>query len=167
MVLPLELHVGEIKTAYYKQSFIYHPDKNAGSAGATHRFSNISEAYNVLGNKALRKKYDRGLLSHGDVIGATKPSSKDSKSSVSQPTRDPRQSSVLGIDSKKIFDFDRFIKSHYKSQLLKEEELRARKEELMRKKESMKDQDLGKMIAVGGLVVIALSVLMSLKQGGI
>uniref|UniRef100_A0A3Q3WES9 J domain-containing protein n=1 Tax=Mola mola TaxID=94237 RepID=A0A3Q3WES9_MOLML len=50
----------QIKTAYYKQSFIYHPDRNAGSDAATVRFSEINEAYTVLGNKALRRKYDRG-----------------------------------------------------------------------------------------------------------
>uniref|UniRef100_A0A8C7TXX2 DnaJ homolog subfamily C member 30, mitochondrial n=1 Tax=Oncorhynchus mykiss TaxID=8022 RepID=A0A8C7TXX2_ONCMY len=127
----------QIKTAYYKQSFVYHPDKNAGSEEATNRFSNISEAYNVLGNKGLRKKYDRGILSQGDVTGASKPSAKDTKSSSSQPTREARQTSALGIDSKNIFDFDNFIKSHYKSQLMREEELRVRKEEIMRKKEHL------------------------------
>ncbi|XP_041719371.1 uncharacterized protein LOC121550966 [Coregonus clupeaformis] len=158
----------QIKTAYYKQSFIYHPDKNAGSEEATNRFSNISEAYNVLGNKGLRKKYDRGILSQGDVTGASKPSTKDTKSSSSQPTREARQSSALGIDSKNIFDFDNFIKSHYKSQLLREEELRVRKEEMMRKKEAIKDRELGKMMemAVGVLVVMAVSILVNLKQGG-
>uniref|UniRef100_A0A4W5P184 DnaJ homolog subfamily C member 30, mitochondrial n=1 Tax=Hucho hucho TaxID=62062 RepID=A0A4W5P184_9TELE len=146
----------QIKTAYYKQSFIYHPDKNAGSEEATKRFSDISEAYNVLGNKGLRKKYDRGILSQGDVTGASKPSAMDTKSSSSQPTREARQSSALGIDSKNIFDFDNFIKSHYKSQLLREEELRVRKEEMMRKKEAIKDQEMGKMMemAVGVLVII-------------
>uniref|UniRef100_A0A8C7MXT1 DnaJ homolog subfamily C member 30, mitochondrial n=1 Tax=Oncorhynchus kisutch TaxID=8019 RepID=A0A8C7MXT1_ONCKI len=147
----------QIKTAYYKQSFVYHPDKNAGSEEATNRFSNISEAYNVLGNKGLRKKYDRGILSQGDVTGASKPSAKDTKSSSSQPTREARQTSALGIDSKNIFDFDNFIKSHYKSQLMREEELRVRKEEIMRKKEAIKDQEMGKMMemAVGVLVIIA------------
>uniref|UniRef100_A0A3B3VDI4 J domain-containing protein n=1 Tax=Poecilia latipinna TaxID=48699 RepID=A0A3B3VDI4_9TELE len=40
----------QIKTAYYKQSFIYHPDKNLGSEEATQHFAKISEAYAVLGN---------------------------------------------------------------------------------------------------------------------
>uniref|UniRef100_A0A8C1MD26 J domain-containing protein n=1 Tax=Cyprinus carpio TaxID=7962 RepID=A0A8C1MD26_CYPCA len=67
-VSPTATHV-QIKTAYYKQSFIYHPDKNAGSEEAAFRFSQISEAYSVLGNKALRRKYDRGILSQcGSVV---------------------------------------------------------------------------------------------------
>uniref|UniRef100_A0A3Q3GAZ0 J domain-containing protein n=1 Tax=Labrus bergylta TaxID=56723 RepID=A0A3Q3GAZ0_9LABR len=32
----------QIKTAYYKQSFIYHPDKNPGSDEATQLFSEIT-----------------------------------------------------------------------------------------------------------------------------
>uniref|UniRef100_A0A4W3IIT3 J domain-containing protein n=1 Tax=Callorhinchus milii TaxID=7868 RepID=A0A4W3IIT3_CALMI len=38
----------QIKTAYYKQSFIFHPDKNAGSEQAVLKFTQISEAYSVL-----------------------------------------------------------------------------------------------------------------------
>lgn len=89
-------------------------------------------------------------------------------SSSSQPTREARQTSALGIDSKNIFDFDNFIKSHYKSQLMREEELRVRKEEIMRKKEAIKDQEMGKMMemAVGVLVIIAVSILVNLKRGG-
>uniref|UniRef100_A0A8B9BN42 DnaJ homolog subfamily C member 30, mitochondrial n=1 Tax=Anser brachyrhynchus TaxID=132585 RepID=A0A8B9BN42_9AVES len=64
----------QIKTAYYEQSFRYHPDRNAGSAAAAERFAAVSEAYLVLGSAALRRKYDRGVLSREDVRGAPKPS---------------------------------------------------------------------------------------------
>uniref|UniRef100_A0A3B4V630 DnaJ homolog subfamily C member 30, mitochondrial n=1 Tax=Seriola dumerili TaxID=41447 RepID=A0A3B4V630_SERDU len=70
----------QIKTAYYKQSFIYHPDKNPGSKEATQRFSEISEAYTVLGNISLRRKYDRGILSQSDIRSAGRPSSKETTS---------------------------------------------------------------------------------------
>lgn len=63
----------QIKTAYYKQSFIYHPDKNADSEHAMSRFSQISEAYSVLGNRALRKKYDSGILGEADIRGPSRP----------------------------------------------------------------------------------------------
>uniref|UniRef100_A0A3Q2PNG2 DnaJ heat shock protein family (Hsp40) member C30 n=1 Tax=Fundulus heteroclitus TaxID=8078 RepID=A0A3Q2PNG2_FUNHE len=66
----------QIKTAYYKQSFIYHPDKNLGRQDATQRFSQISEAYTVLGNISLRRKYDRGILSQSDLQSSGKPSSR-------------------------------------------------------------------------------------------
>ncbi|XP_005877302.1 PREDICTED: dnaJ homolog subfamily C member 30 [Myotis brandtii] len=40
----------QIKAAYYRQSFLYHPDRNAGSAEAAERFTRISQAYVVLGS---------------------------------------------------------------------------------------------------------------------
>uniref|UniRef100_G5E7G6 DnaJ homolog subfamily C member 30, mitochondrial n=1 Tax=Loxodonta africana TaxID=9785 RepID=G5E7G6_LOXAF len=58
----------QIKAAYYRQSFLYHPDRNAGSAEAAERFTRIAQAYVVLGSAALRRKYDRGLLSDEDVF---------------------------------------------------------------------------------------------------
>ena len=47
----------EIKKAYYKLSFEYHPDKNSGVD--TELFNSISEAYSVLSNSELRIEYDR------------------------------------------------------------------------------------------------------------
>lgn len=50
----------EVKTAYYKLSMIYHPDKNKDSVNALNKFRDITEAYEVLGNYKLRKLYDKG-----------------------------------------------------------------------------------------------------------
>uniref|UniRef100_A0A667XRJ8 DnaJ homolog subfamily C member 30, mitochondrial n=1 Tax=Myripristis murdjan TaxID=586833 RepID=A0A667XRJ8_9TELE len=124
----------QIKTAYYKQSFIYHPDKNAGSEEATVRFSEISEAYTVLGNKALRKRYDRGLLSQSDLTRATKPSVKDASGSGGGGSKQATtRRSVVGTD-KSVFDFDKFIKAHYSEQFQRDKNIRMRKEEMLRKK---------------------------------
>uniref|UniRef100_UPI003AAF44C3 uncharacterized protein n=1 Tax=Centroberyx gerrardi TaxID=166262 RepID=UPI003AAF44C3 len=156
----------QIKTAYYKQSFIYHPDKNSGSEDATVRFSEISEAYNVLGNKGLRKKYDRGILNQADLTGATRPSAKDTSGSAKQQTR--TRQSVVGVDGKGVFDFDKFIKSHYSGQLQRDKDIRVRKEEMLRKKnETVSDWKLGKMteMAVAVLLAMALAIMLSLKRG--
>ena len=156
----------QIKTAYYKQSFRFHPDKNAGSEAATRLFSDISEAYNVLGNQALKKKYDRGLLSHSDLVGSSRPSAQETSSSTRpQPASRP---SVLGTESQKVFDFDKFIKSHYEAQLQKQREVKVRKEEMMRKKTADVHEwklDKGLELAAGLLVVIAVSILVSFKKG--
>ncbi len=47
----------DIKKAYRKLARQYHPDKNK-EPGAETKFKDISEAYNVLGDKEKRNKYD-------------------------------------------------------------------------------------------------------------
>lgn len=40
---------GEIKSAYYELSKIYHPDSNKGSQDSLDKFRQVSNAYEVLG----------------------------------------------------------------------------------------------------------------------
>ncbi|CAL1293914.1 unnamed protein product [Larinioides sclopetarius] len=51
----------EIKNAYYDLSFKYHPDRNKDSVEAANKFREVTEAYEILGNYGLRKRYDKGL----------------------------------------------------------------------------------------------------------
>uniref|UniRef100_A0A3P9BEI7 DnaJ heat shock protein family (Hsp40) member C30 n=1 Tax=Maylandia zebra TaxID=106582 RepID=A0A3P9BEI7_9CICH len=125
----------QIKTAYYKQSFTYHPDRNTGSEEATVRFSEISEAYTVLGNKGLRKKYDLGLLSLADLTATVRPSVKDTSGSAGRRQTDSRRSVVDPDGRGGIFDFDQFYKSHYSEQLQRQRDIRVRKEEILKKKQ--------------------------------
>uniref|UniRef100_A0A672KDX0 DnaJ heat shock protein family (Hsp40) member C30 n=1 Tax=Sinocyclocheilus grahami TaxID=75366 RepID=A0A672KDX0_SINGR len=155
----------QIKTAYYKQSFIYHPDKNAGSEEAAFSFSQISEAYSVLGNKALRRKYDRGILSQADLLGTSEPAGRESPASGQQSRT--RHSPSVGASQQNIFDFDTFIRSHYGEQLKREQEIRQRREELIRKKKELyEDMKLGRLkeIAVGMMLAVAVIILFSLKS---
>jgi DnaJ-class molecular chaperone len=56
----------EIKSAYRKLARKYHPDVNPGDKAAESRFKEIAEAYEVLGDAAMRKKYDKfGHLGEG------------------------------------------------------------------------------------------------------
>jgi curved DNA-binding protein CbpA len=48
----------EIKKAYRKLSVQYHPDKNKGNAEAEQKFREITEAYEILGDKEKRVIYD-------------------------------------------------------------------------------------------------------------
>ena len=48
----------EIKKAYRKLAFKYHPDRNHGNAQAEENFKKINEAYSVLGDETKRAAYD-------------------------------------------------------------------------------------------------------------
>lgn len=62
----------EIKSAYYRLSKLYHPDKNNNCPKASIQFRNITEAYEVLGNSTLKAAYDKGdcriiLINHSHI----------------------------------------------------------------------------------------------------
>jgi len=52
----------QVKEAYYRLSLKYHPDRNMGSEDAHKMFTELTEAYSIIGQYQTRKKYDRGLL---------------------------------------------------------------------------------------------------------
>ncbi|XP_048468641.1 uncharacterized protein LOC109938078 [Rhincodon typus] len=125
----------QIKSAYYKQSFRYHPDRNAGSEEAALRFTQINEAYSVLGSVTLRKKYDRGILTAADLHGGKKPLEKAQSTTTKQSQA---WSSSDNLNSEKsIFNFDEFYKAHYGEQLAREQTQRWRRMQLRKNKESL------------------------------
>jgi len=48
----------QIKEAYRRLAFQYHPDRNSGDPGAVERMKSINEAYAVLSDAAKRQRYD-------------------------------------------------------------------------------------------------------------
>ncbi|MGI6317817.1 MAG: DnaJ domain-containing protein [Firmicutes bacterium] len=48
----------QIKAAYRKLAFQYHPDRNKGDAMAAEKMKDINEAYAVLSDRIKRKEYD-------------------------------------------------------------------------------------------------------------
>ena len=51
-----------IKTAYRKLAKELHPDKNKDNPKATERFSQVTQAYDLLSDKAKRERFDRGEI---------------------------------------------------------------------------------------------------------
>lgn len=152
----------QIKTAYYKQSFIYHPDRNAGSEEATVRFSEISEAYTVLGNKALRKKYDRGLLTQSDLLSTSRPTGKESTGGSAKQSQIRR--SMMSADGQGgVYNFDKFFKEHYQEQLQRGKEIKARKEDMLAKRNDTKmEMKLGLITEMGLGIILVMTVAMLL-----
>ncbi|XP_027901616.1 dnaJ (Hsp40) homolog, subfamily C, member 30b [Xiphophorus couchianus] len=160
----------QVKTAYYKQSFIYHPDKNPGSKEATQRFAEISEAYTVLGNISLRRKYDRGILSQSDLQSPEKPSSKDasSRATSSQQQQQPQQQHYRQqrarpfsqTGGRPMFDFDAFFQAHYGEQLQRERDLRVKRKQMEEEqKKRLKEYRQEKMLELAALMLATMSVM--------
>ncbi|HSD65936.1 MAG TPA: DnaJ C-terminal domain-containing protein [Vicinamibacteria bacterium] len=62
----------EIKAAYRKLARKHHPDVNQGNKDAEARFKEVNEAYEVLGDKEKRKRYDE-LGANWDAFGRGAP----------------------------------------------------------------------------------------------
>lgn len=63
-ILGVNKDVGEaeIKSAYRKLARKYHPDLNKDDKSAAEKFKEISCAYDILGDKEKRKKYDNNEI---------------------------------------------------------------------------------------------------------
>ena len=72
----------EIKKAYRKLAFKYHPDRNKGDKAKEEKFKEASEAYQILSDPKKRQQYDRfghgafngrgGFQDVGDIFSAFK-----------------------------------------------------------------------------------------------
>lgn len=92
----------EVKSAYYKLSLQYHPDKNK-SEYAKQKFQDISDAYEVLGNHETRKNYDRQTLIRQQPVS-------DIRESTSQ------YSNNVYSGTSRIYNFDEWTQAHYGEQ---------------------------------------------------
>jgi DnaJ-class molecular chaperone len=60
--VPKTASEAEIKKAFRSLAKKHHPDTHAGDAGAKKRFQEISSAYDIVGDKEKRGKFDRGEI---------------------------------------------------------------------------------------------------------
>src|SRR6185503_16194145 len=67
-----------IRSAYRKLAKRYHPDVNPGKPEAAERFKEISVAYDLLGDKEKRARYDRGEIdAAGNEVPPQRPFYRD------------------------------------------------------------------------------------------
>jgi molecular chaperone DnaJ len=64
-----EAPADEIKKAYRQMALKFHPDRNPGDEGATKRFKEAAEAYEILSDTEKRQRYDR--YGHAGLNGTT------------------------------------------------------------------------------------------------
>ena len=99
----------EIKSAYRKMARKYHPDLNKDDKNAAEKFKEVSCAYDILGDKDKRKKYDNNEIdadgkqtSYGRGFGGSNPFEQGFKSNSGF---NPFGNSA-GFDFSSIFDED-------------------------------------------------------------
>ena len=109
----------QIKFAYYNLSMKYHPDRNKGSSQAHNKFTELTEAYSVLGQYETRRKYDKGLLHQ--YPRQPQHAQRQERSAA------PSKGAFHG--SKVKFDFDEFYRAHYGAALRRDREARREKRE--------------------------------------
>lgn len=103
----------EIKSAYYKLSKMYHPDKNEGSDEALQKFRDITAAYEVLGNYRLRKLYDKGLIHIADSGSRAKREEDDDGQTRFYKSRLKRDKPPTATGRTPIYNFDEWSEAHY------------------------------------------------------
>ena len=121
----------QIKSAYYTLSKQFHPDVNK-SADAKHKFAEISEAYETLGNRARRRIYDGmpqrsrvGLQStaRGRSFDAEYDNFRKSAGQFKQRPSAPMTGKTAH------FDFDEFYRQHYGEALRETRNLRQKRKQ--------------------------------------
>lgn len=123
----------QIKNAFYELSKKYHPDVNKDEGGQA-RYTQITEAYDILGNFHMRNKYDRlkgkgfGRQDGDDESGSFSWGRTTPKPGTGSRAREgPTRPGGTPFGSYKIYNFDEFYEAHYGSTLHKERVVKARR----------------------------------------
>lgn len=105
----------QIKAAYFRLSKKYHPDLNKDS-DAKNKFTMLSEAYEILGNKKNRALYDRGMLTPNNMSISHQPPSEEVDKEYADFLKKRsafRKKSDIPTGRTSIYNFDEFYRQHY------------------------------------------------------
>lgn len=146
----LELKPGathsDIKTAYYRLSMKFHPDKNKGNED---KFKDLSTAYEVLGNPRLRRLYDRGIITH-DHPTIHQHSDYDGSGGDVEQSENAKAS---------VRTFDQWSKNHYSETFARSQNERTKRKNQDRIKEKKSSQSGSEgLIWILGLVGLVFAV---------
>ncbi|XP_070571655.1 dnaJ homolog subfamily C member 30, mitochondrial-like [Ptychodera flava] len=156
----------QIKSAFYSLSKMYHPDVNQGDVSASLKFSEITEAYNVLGNHTLRRRYDKGILGPRDFRGEVKP---ERTSAPMKKEGNIYTGTMKNSRGETVFDFDEFYRHTYGAQLA-EEQRRRRLREHFKQMEQVKQKKENKLLIgetgllIGGAMLVYLIYILGFKD---
>lgn len=94
----------EIREAYRRLAFQYHPDRNLGSRDAVGRMKEINEAYAILSDPVKRRDYDvpRGYHNRVPRFG------RGGKVRVSSTSASPYRGRIGVVDKEPVKDAFRF-----------------------------------------------------------
>ena len=106
----------EIKSAYRRLARKLHPDRNNGSEETALKFAAIAEAYEILGNKEERARYDRRLLdaqynsaNGNNVFASTNPHAKRWRQMVYEKRYNDIIDSMIAEERREAIALQKFI----------------------------------------------------------
>lgn len=147
----------QIKSAYYKLSKKYHPDKNDGSKSSQDMFAKINEAYSVLGNSKLRRRYDQGILTHRDQMGhpphhsepvAEHPRARDMGDQFTATFRSAHTEHVI----------DEFLKKRYRENIDRHQEGKRYNQQRYEEYKALQDRAQRTPVVLLGAMIVAFAV---------
>lgn len=127
----------EIKSAYYKLSMMYHPDKNKDSEIAKLKFQEINEAYEVLGNYNLRKKYDKGIFTPKKTE-VTYEETDCTDEHIDFKRKELKKRKPPPTGRTQIYNFDEFYRQHYGDAIKHEAKTRREYKEFIKEEKTSK-----------------------------
>lgn len=159
----------EIKSAYYMRSKQLHPDLNKEETAQT-KFSELSEAYEVLGNTNKRRLYDHGAGFRNREHVHEAASAAAEEVNYTRPFREGRR---FGFERREPptgwtaqFNFDEFYKQHYGASFQREKNERKLFEEMMAAKERDILQQQGRMHLAYIFIMCAIAYFMFSEKNG-
>ncbi|XP_076453001.1 dnaJ homolog subfamily C member 30, mitochondrial-like [Babylonia areolata] len=149
----------EIKSAYYKLSKEYHPDINKNDE--SNMFTQISEAYEILGNTKKRRMYDHGIYARNEPTAAEHDYTESFRQREGFGFE--RQAPPTGRTNR--YNFDEFYRQHYGNTVRQE---KADREYMKRMEQELANSAMERKLrsVVTGFVVVALIAMFLMGSGG-